>query len=70
MIPIFLGCDFIMEMVSVSKDIAVYIKGIIAVLFVLYTIVKILKTNKDNIALRNNIMASAILLAEDEAKRE
>lgn len=69
-IPIFLSIDFLIEMIPVSKDIAVYIKGIMAGIYVVYAMIKVLKTSKDNARLRNNIMASAILLAEVEAKED
>lgn len=70
LIPIFLGIDPVLNMFPITDDVMVYVKGIIYVIIVVYSLFKISKTVKDNAMLRNTLMASSILLADFEAKNK
>lgn len=62
--PVLLGLDPVLDMISLSGYIMLYLKGVIYAALLFYIFHRIWKTSRDNAVLRNHIMASSILLAE------
>lgn len=62
--PVLLGLNPVLDMIPLSGDIMLYLKGVIYAVLLFYILRQIWKTSRDNAVLRNHIMASSILLAE------